>query len=131
MAGGPRGDQPGRNIDDRLLEKLSQISGPTFELPPLDTSERKFAGRNRLYIGNISNDITEDDILELFKSYGETSELFLNKEKNFGFLKFVSLKHLIYLGSFIKFRYKYKVIMYLQVGNFTGHSLFIIRLNVP
>lgn len=89
--GGPRNDQMGgqRNPDERLLEKLSQLSGPTYELPPLDTTEKKFAGRNRLYIGNIPNELTEDELLELFKPYGETSELFVNKEKNFGFIRMV------------------------------------------
>lgn len=87
--GGTRNDQMSgmRNPEDRIMEKLSQICGPTFELPPLDTSEKKFAGRNRLYIGNISSDVTEDEIVQLFKSYGETSELFVNKEKNFGFIR--------------------------------------------
>lgn len=92
--GGPRGDGPQagpRNPDDRVMEKLATMVGPTFDLPPLDTTEKKFSGRNRLYIGNLSNDITEQDISELFQKYGETSELFMNKEKNFGFIRMVSL----------------------------------------
>jgi proline- and glutamine-rich splicing factor len=43
----------------------------------------------RLYIGNISNEVTETEIKELFASYGEMDELFLNREKNFAFLKLV------------------------------------------
>lgn len=89
--GGPRNDQMSgqRNPDERLLEKLSQISGATYELPSLDTTEKKFAGRNRLYIGNIPNELSEDELHDLFKPYGETSELFVNKEKNFGFIRMV------------------------------------------
>lgn len=88
--GGNRNDQMmggSRNPEDRILEKLAQMCGPTYELPPLDATEKKFACKNRLYIGNIPNDVTEDDIVQLFKKYGETSELFLNKEKNFAFIR--------------------------------------------
>lgn len=89
--GGPRGDGPQgmRNPDDRLIEKLMPLSGPTYDMPPLDQSERRFSGRNRLYIGNISNDVEENEIRDLFGKYGETSELFVNKEKNFGFIRMV------------------------------------------
>lgn len=92
--GGPRGDGPPqgmRNPDDRLLEKLAPLAGPTYDLPPLDTAEKKFSSRNRLYIGNVANEITEQELLELFQKYGETSELFMNKEKNFGFIRLVGL----------------------------------------
>lgn len=76
-----------RGADDWFNDRVQQLSGPTFELPSISTSEKKFNGRNRLYIGNIGSEIAEEDILELFKPYGETSEIFLNKEKNFGFIK--------------------------------------------
>ena len=76
-----------RNPDDRLNDRITQLSGPTFDLPPLDTEEKKFSGRGRLYIGNIAVETTEEEINALFKAYGETSELFLNKEKNFGFIR--------------------------------------------
>lgn len=80
------GDAP-RSLDDRIQERLIAISGPAYELPPVDTSEKKFSGRNRLYIGNLSSDTTEEEVTEMFKQFGETSELFINKEKNFGFIR--------------------------------------------
>lgn len=86
--GGPGG--PGGNRDrefDRINERVMMISGQTMDLPPLDQTEKKFAGRNRLYVGNLSNDTTEDEIAELFKPFGETSELFFNKEKMFAFIR--------------------------------------------
>lgn len=89
MGGMRDGSAPTRNLDDRVNDRLSQMCGPTFELPPVDTSEKKFSGRSRLYIGNIANEVTEEEINELFKSYGETSELFVNKDKNFGFIRLV------------------------------------------
>lgn len=72
------------------MERIMSISGPTHDLPPQETIEKKFSGRNRLYIGNLTNDVTEEEIQQMFQQYGETSELFLNKEKNFSFVKMVS-----------------------------------------
>lgn len=66
------------------------ISGPTHDLPPQETTEKKFSGRNRLYIGNLTNDVTDEEIQQMFQQYGEISELFVNKEKNFAFLRMVS-----------------------------------------
>lgn len=66
---------------------MKQFTGPTHEIPPVDQQEVKFSGRNRLYVGNLTNDITEEELKELFKPFGEIAETFINKEKNFAFLK--------------------------------------------
>ncbi|EZA57672.1 Hrp65 protein [Ooceraea biroi] len=94
MRGGGRGGRGGgdrtmanRSQDDRLMERVMGISGPTHELPPQETTEKKFSGRNRLYIGNLTNDVTEEEIQNMFQKYGEVSELFVNKEKSFAFLR--------------------------------------------
>lgn len=76
-----------RGPDDKFGERIQQLMGPTFDLPSIVMTEKKFNGRNRLYIGNIGNEVTEEDLIELFKPYGETTERFLNKEKNFAFVK--------------------------------------------
>lgn len=84
---GGGGDGMNRSQDDRLMERIMSIGGPTHELPPQDTSEKKFNGRNRLYIGSLPNDVTDEEIQTLFTPFGEISELFLNKEKNFAFVR--------------------------------------------
>lgn len=78
------------------MERIMAISGPTHELPPQDITEKKFSGRNRLYIGNLTNDVTEEEIQTLFQKYGEISELFVNKEKNFAFLKMVITSYTVF-----------------------------------
>lgn len=85
------GGKPIQREEQMLANKLKDLQGPILDLPPLDQSEVKFNGRSRLYIGNLTNDVTEEEILGMFGAYGETAELFLNKEKNFGFIKMVSL----------------------------------------
>ena len=82
-----RDDRPRGGQEDRFNDKLSSLAGPTHDLPPLDLSEKKFSGKNRLYIGNLTNDVTEEEITNLFSKYGESAELFVNKEKNFAFIR--------------------------------------------
>ncbi|XP_044253462.1 hrp65 protein-like [Tribolium madens] len=75
-------------LHDKCYEKLAQIGGPTVDLPLLETVEKKFSGRNRLYIGNLGPDVAEGDLRDLLGKYGEFGELFVNKEKNFAFVKY-------------------------------------------
>ncbi|EDW44831.1 GM15177 [Drosophila sechellia] len=75
-----------RSEDFFIAQRLRSISGPTHELPPVELpTDNKFVGRNRLYVGNLTSDTTDDDLREMFKPYGEISEIFSNPEKNFTF----------------------------------------------
>ncbi|XP_046399520.1 hrp65 protein-like isoform X3 [Ischnura elegans] len=76
-----------RSQEDRLNERLAALAGPTLDLPPQDVREKKFSGRCRLYVGNLTNDVTEEEINTMFTPYGETSEVFVNKDKNFAFIR--------------------------------------------
>jgi hypothetical protein len=73
------------------MEKLmNMFNGPTTEIQAKEVQEtRKFSGHCRLYVGNIPNDLTEDEFVNLFTPFGETSEHFVNRDKNFGFIKMV------------------------------------------
>ena len=44
------------------MMRLQEIQGPTHEIPPVDTSEKKFSGRSRLYIGNINPTTSEEKL---------------------------------------------------------------------
>lgn len=91
---------PGGDMNDRMgggeryfTEKIMAIQGPTLDLQPSEQKKDiKFANNCRLYIGNVGGDISEADVDELFKKYGETQELFINKEKMFGFIR-MDYKH--------------------------------------
>jgi len=88
--GGERGGHMhgGRGGFDRVLERLQTIQGQsTVDLPPLDNTEKKFNGRSRLYVGNMTNDTTEEQLKEIMAQYGEVGEIFYNREKNFAFLR--------------------------------------------
>ena len=53
--------------------------------------EKKFANRARLYVGNLPRGISEDELKILFDPYGEMTQVFIEKDKNFGFVRMVSL----------------------------------------
>lgn len=74
-----------------MNDRIATISGPTIELPPIDTKEKKFSGRSRLYIGNLTNDVTSEELQQLFAPFGETSEMFISAEKNFAFIRLVRI----------------------------------------
>ena len=84
---------------------MKDLVGPLVDLPPIEQPEIKFNGRSRLYIGNLTSDVTEEEIINLFNQFGEAAELFLNKEKNFGFIKMVKYYPLLKLYLLIKFVY--------------------------
>ncbi|XP_052087112.1 non-POU domain-containing octamer-binding protein-like isoform X3 [Mytilus californianus] len=49
--------------------------------------QKKFTGRCRLFVGNITPDTTEEEFKDLFKPYGEINECFVNGAKGFGFIR--------------------------------------------
>jgi len=87
--GGYQGGQGGwgGGRQDFAMQRLQEIQGPTHELPPIDTSERQFSGRSRLYIGNIGPGVTEESLKTDLGKYGEVGEMFYNSEKHFAFLR--------------------------------------------
>ncbi|KFB41515.1 AGAP003794-PB-like protein [Anopheles sinensis] len=70
-----------------INEKLRMLAGPLLDIPPIEAQEAKFSGRNRLYVGNLTNDVTEEELVEMFKPFGEIHEVFMNKEKNYAFVR--------------------------------------------
>lgn len=70
-----------------IIHKIKNLRGPFFDIAPIDHEEIKFSGRNRLYVGNLSNDITEENLKQLFKPYGKIDDIFLNTDKTFCFVK--------------------------------------------
>ena len=52
--------------------------------------EKKHGGRSRLFIANLLMGVDEHDLKELFGRFGDPSEIFVNKDKGFGFVRLVS-----------------------------------------
>ncbi|XP_069827656.1 splicing factor, proline- and glutamine-rich isoform X1 [Dendropsophus ebraccatus] len=49
--------------------------------------EKTYTQRCRLFVGNLPTDITDEEFKNLFSKYGEPGEVFINKNKGFGFIK--------------------------------------------
>ena len=62
---------------------------PVFTIDDTPKEPKKFTGRCRLFVGNITPDTTEEQFKEMFTPYGEVSEVFVNAAKGFGFIRLV------------------------------------------
>lgn len=54
------------------------------------TGEKKFTGRCRLFVGNLTPDINEAEFRKMFETFGEISEVYVNTSRGFGFIRLVS-----------------------------------------
>lgn len=62
--------------------------------------EKTFTQRCRLFVGNLPTDITEDDFRKLFLKYGEANEVFINRDRGFGFIRLVGAHSRLFLLLF-------------------------------
>ena len=53
---------------------------------------KKFSGRCRLFVGNVPPETREQEFESWFKPYGECSEIFLNAQRGFGFIRMVGFQ---------------------------------------
>jgi len=85
-------DSQGSGANDNAAQ-ASDIQAKEFRAALsmlLKPGEKTYTQRCRLFIGNLPNDITEEQFRGLFSKYGEPSEVFINKGKGFGFIRLES-----------------------------------------
>ncbi|XP_028250695.1 paraspeckle component 1 isoform X2 [Parambassis ranga] len=49
--------------------------------------EKTFTQRSRLFVGNLPVDIPEEKFTSMFAKYGNVNEVFINRERGFGFIR--------------------------------------------
>ncbi|XP_029942195.1 paraspeckle component 1 isoform X2 [Salarias fasciatus] len=49
--------------------------------------EKTFTQRARLYVGGLPPDVSEEQFKDMFSKYGEVNEVFINRERGFGFIR--------------------------------------------
>ncbi|XP_071757300.2 paraspeckle component 1 isoform X3 [Centroberyx gerrardi] len=49
--------------------------------------EKTFTQRCRLFVGNIPTDTSDEDFKKLFAKYGNVNEVFINRDRGFGFIR--------------------------------------------
>ncbi|XP_052808414.1 paraspeckle component 1-like isoform X2 [Mya arenaria] len=74
----------GQNQNFNLNPPQTDFTGEMNEGPK---EQKKFTGRCRLFVGNITPDTTEEQFKEMFTPFGEVSELFVNAARGFGFIR--------------------------------------------
>lgn len=87
--GGPPNNQHGGGSSSSDANSRGDVPGMSAaSAAALSTrDEKKFTGRCRLFVGNLTPDITEDDFRKLFQPFGEISEVYVNAGKGFGFIR--------------------------------------------
>ena len=76
---------PGGAAGASLLATPDAVDGTSVK--PV---EKKFSNKARLFVGNLPRDFTEEQLRKLFAEHGEVQEVYVHKEKSFGFVRMVS-----------------------------------------
>ncbi|XP_021331683.1 non-POU domain-containing octamer-binding protein isoform X2 [Danio rerio] len=79
-------DSNGQHTD--AGEQSSPNAGFTIDLQNFKKpGEKTYTQRSRLFVGNLPAGTTEEDVEKLFSKYGKASEIFINKDRGFGFIR--------------------------------------------
>lgn len=54
--------------------------------------EKTFTQRSRLFVGNLPLDMPEEEFKSMFAKYGNINEVFINRDRGFGFIRLVCEK---------------------------------------
>ncbi|XP_036380600.1 non-POU domain-containing octamer-binding protein [Megalops cyprinoides] len=72
-------------------EQPSPNSSLTIDLQSFrKPGEKAYTQRSRLFVGNLPAGVTEQEVEKLFSKYGKSSEIFINKDRGFGFIRLES-----------------------------------------
>ncbi|KAL4649218.1 non-POU domain-containing octamer-binding protein-like [Arapaima gigas] len=69
--------------DTRNANTTLTIDLQSFKKP----GEKTYTQRSRLFVGNLPAGVTEQEVENLFSKYGKPAEIFVNKERGFGFVR--------------------------------------------
>ena len=75
---------------DKLWDRLQEISESQYDLEPLDMSEKKFNAQSRLFVGSLPREITLEELKDMFSKHGELGQVYFNKDGAYAFINFVS-----------------------------------------
>ncbi|XP_039622229.1 non-POU domain-containing octamer-binding protein isoform X2 [Polypterus senegalus] len=83
---GPNTDSNGQHVENS--EQQAPESGFTIDLQNFrKPGEKMYTQRSRLFVGNLPPGVSEEEVEKLFSKYGKPSEIFINKERSFGFIR--------------------------------------------
>ena len=89
-AGGGGVGVPAGGQGQQHNQMLPQGGDGGFQMPDSENrEEKKFTGRCRLFVGNLPNECGEEEFKKLFEPFGEFSEVYVNTQRGFGFIRMV------------------------------------------
>ncbi|KAA0202525.1 hypothetical protein HAZT_HAZT009276 [Hyalella azteca] len=75
-------------MPEKFWERLQELSGPQYDLDPLDMAEKKFNAQSCLFVGSLPRDCTLEELKEMFGKYGELGQVYFNKDGAYAFINF-------------------------------------------
>ena len=72
-------------VADDSMSGEGRVPGAT----PEGRKEKKFSNKSRLFVGNLPRDFSGEELKKLFEEFGEVQEVYVQKEKNYGFVRLV------------------------------------------
>ncbi|KAG7241081.1 hypothetical protein INR49_026112 [Caranx melampygus] len=74
------------NNRSTVLQSLLEIISRRVHLF-VQPGEKTFTQRCRLFVGSLPVDIPEEEFTSMFAKYGKVNEVFINRERGFGFIR--------------------------------------------
>lgn len=88
---------PGEGSGEGPAEMTLDIT--SFRKP----GEKTFTQRSRLFVGNLPVDIPEEEFKNMFTKYGKINEVFINRDRGFGFIRLVC-SHFCFLALTVVYK---------------------------
>lgn len=86
----PQQSPPAEDAERAEEEHSSPAAEMTLDINNLRKAGTKtFTQRCRLLVGNLPLDMTEEEFKSMFAKYGNINEVFMNRERGFGFVQLV------------------------------------------
>lgn len=85
----PPGEQA-QGVDEGSEERPTEmiLDLNSFRKP----GQKTFTQRSRLFVGNLPLDMPEEEFKDMFAKYGAVNEVYINRDRGFGFVRLVSAK---------------------------------------
>lgn len=79
----PHSPSNGQQTNAESINEGLTIDLTNFRKP----GEKTYTQRSRLFVGNLPPDINEEELRKMFEKYGKPGEVFIHKDKGFGFIR--------------------------------------------
>ena len=94
---------PQKNDDPKVPGHIGKPP-PQIVYPHLSSKDKPFSGRCQLFVGNVPNDMKDNEFRNLFEKFGPCKDVFVNSNRGFGFIKLVGFKLFLIMKNLLKIK---------------------------